>query len=581
MSPYFALLKDYCDTLVRTQILGDDPHFHGGVPCPACHLLHGRVVDTVYPLTLVYHRTGEEKYLTAAVAAVDFAEQNLSRRRGEYRNDALSPWEGPTVFASVALGETLFYHAVCLPSAIREKWESVYARITEFVRVRFFEADFHPNVNYHAAMAAAMALGYRLLGKEVYKTAAYRAAEFVKGHFTQNLILTGEGNGITEKGLRAVDIGYNLEESLPSLTLFAHFLEDTDWTAFVKEAWHAHLDFFLPDGGINNSFGSRHYKWTYYGSRTSDGCQSGLALLAKEDPLLAEAAERNFRLLVACTDKGYLYGGPMYAEAEENPCVHHLIAHAKAVAALVEHDFSHEKRVALPGDETYGLRYFEDLDLAMVAVGEIRATVSAYDYAVRPEAALGGGSPTLLYHTGYGPVFASTMPRYTRFEELNMQLSRTYDKIECGTVRIEQGSLSSLYALDAIFTKKAESGAVFLRAEGRLQDLRRREKGAAYTLSYSFTHEGMTMTALCEEDATFYLPTVCPMTATLSVKDGDVLCSARETTVSLHTDQNFLCPNKEKRIFNPVGGFLYADLSLSLTAGKAVTVLLSTKVKTL
>ena len=34
----------------------------------------------------------------------------------------------------------------------------------------------------------------------------------------------------------------------------------------------SHLAFLLPDGGLDNSMGSRSCKWTYWGSRTSDGC---------------------------------------------------------------------------------------------------------------------------------------------------------------------------------------------------------------------------------------------------------------------------------------------------------------------
>lgn len=572
MNDYLRLLQSYCDTLVRTQILSDDSNFHGAVPCPACHLLHGRVVDTVYPLTVLWCKTGEARYLTAACNAVNFAEHNLVGKRGEYYNDALTDWEGPTVFAAVALGETLFYHEDALPIAVKEQWQTVFRRLAAFIRVRFFEADFSANINYFATAAAAMAVAYRLLGEESFRDAAYLHAKKVRGFFTRNHILTGEGSGVSPKGFRAVDIGYNVEESLPSLTLFALLLEDEEWLDFTTHAWYAHLDFLLPDGGWDNTFGSRQYKWTYYGSRTSDGCQTGLSLLAHRDPLLAEAAERNFRLLAACSQDGYLYGGPMYHEAGEAPCFHHALAHAKAVAALVEHDFVPEATVLLPRERAYGLRYFPDLDIAMVAKGKLRATVSAYDYAVRPEAAVGGGTLTMLYHMTYGPLFAATMAKYTRYEELNMQLPR--GPVSCGTVRIEADGLSSVFALDAVLTKEETEEAVLLSATGCLQNQRRTEKGASYTLTYRFAEEGMIFTAACDRDAILYLPVVCSKASTLTVLGREAVVSNKKATVSLRSDGVFLCENPNERFFNPVGGFLYADLRLSLAAGKTVTVTL-------
>lgn len=55
----------------------------------------------------------------------------------------------------------------------------------------------------------------------------------------------------------------------------------------------SHLEFVLPDGAIDSSFGSRVNKWTYWGSRTSDGMQEGLCL--SDDPLFIESAELNAR----------------------------------------------------------------------------------------------------------------------------------------------------------------------------------------------------------------------------------------------------------------------------------------------
>ena len=86
-------------------------------------------------------------------------------------------------------------------------------------------------------------------------------------------------------------MGYNLEESLPLLIQFSVHAQDAQSLQFYAARMRDHLAFLLPDGAIDNSFGTRHNKWTYWGSRTSDGALEGLAHLAPLDPLFARAAD--------------------------------------------------------------------------------------------------------------------------------------------------------------------------------------------------------------------------------------------------------------------------------------------------
>ncbi len=89
----------------------------------------------------------------------------------------------------------------------------------------------------------------------------------------------------------------------------------------------------LPDGAWDNSFGTRNYKWSYRGSRTSDGCAAGYGLA--DDPVLQEAFRRNTQLLERCTQDGLLYGGDIFAAAGEPPCVHHTFGHARGLAVFL------------------------------------------------------------------------------------------------------------------------------------------------------------------------------------------------------------------------------------------------------
>ena len=92
----------------------------------------------------------------------------------------------------------------------------------------------------------------------------------------------------------------------------------------------------LPDGGWDNSIGTRNFKWTYWGGRTSDGCQAALNHLGKDDVAFAESALRNLELYKACTHQGLLMGGPHYARHGEEPCIHHTFCHAKVLAEALD-----------------------------------------------------------------------------------------------------------------------------------------------------------------------------------------------------------------------------------------------------
>ena len=76
----------------------------------------------------------------------------------------------------------------------------------------------------------------------------------------------------------AVDLGYNVEESLQSLVLYGLLEQDEEVLATVTKALTTHAEFMLPDGAWDNSWGTRSYKWTYWGSRTSDGCQAAICV---------------------------------------------------------------------------------------------------------------------------------------------------------------------------------------------------------------------------------------------------------------------------------------------------------------
>ena len=47
---YFALLKEWCDTLLELQVTEKKaPALYGGILCPSCARIHGRCADAIHP----------------------------------------------------------------------------------------------------------------------------------------------------------------------------------------------------------------------------------------------------------------------------------------------------------------------------------------------------------------------------------------------------------------------------------------------------------------------------------------------------------------------------------------------------
>lgn len=117
-----------------------------------------------------------------------------------------------------------------------------------------------------------------------------RAKYFGKGSIKyitkKDFLIYGETQptGLTSpNGCKGVDLGYNVEETIPSLVGYAQITGDKEALDIMEKTMKVHIEFMLPDGAWDNSWGTRNFKWTYWGSRTSDGCQAGFAALARRN----------------------------------------------------------------------------------------------------------------------------------------------------------------------------------------------------------------------------------------------------------------------------------------------------------
>lgn len=423
------LLRDWCDGMLALQINNPaKPAEHGALGCPACGIIHGRCLDAVYPFLHQAKVSGDKKYLAAGIAVFEWG-KNVSHEDGSWTVIAdPKSWKGITVFGAIALAEALHYHGDLLDAETRTRWTERLGRAADYLYANFTSLDFS-NVNYGCTGTYAFHLLGHSLNRPEYFERSRKLASEVKNYLsTPNGLLFGEGkpaDGKSPRGCVPVDLGYNVEESLVALALYAEASGDAEFRKLVTRTMRAHLEFMLPDGGWDNSFGTRMAKWTYWGSRTSDGCQPGFAMLAKDEPAFATAAYENARLYRRCTANGLLHGGPHYASHGVPPCVHHTFTHAKALAAVLDHVDLARKIVPaapLPRAVASGVREYPELATWLIARGPWRATLTANDWVYRKQVFQPtGGTISMLWHRDVGPLLAGSLAKYIPVESYNMQ----------------------------------------------------------------------------------------------------------------------------------------------------------------
>jgi hypothetical protein len=552
----------------------------------------------VYPLLRVARTTGDAKYVRAAVAVHEWSERQVSRADGSWVNDVtLSSWQGITVFHAIALAEALHHHGELLDAATCKQWMQRLARAAKFLD-GFISIE-TGNINYPVTASYCFALCAQVLGEPKYTERGRGLAHASLEQFTANGFLAGEGHplkGVTKKGCRAVDLGYNVEESLPALAMYSVLTGDTVVMDQTVKALRTHMEFMLPDGAWDNSWGTRNYKWSWWGSRTSDGCHPAYVLLAEHDAKFREVAWRNLELMAACTHEGLLYGGPDYFVHGDRPCIHHTFTHAKALAMVLDRggtQLESGSRVALPREDARGLKSYPEIGTRLAAEGDWRATVTENDFEYVEQVQAGGGKGgghatggalTMLYHQALGPVLTASMTEYKLIEISNQQVIRGGPTMAL-TPRIELvlgpgsgGMYTSLSDLEAVVTAADAGGEVGFEAQGRLLTASHKPVAGGevrYRLRYTLSAGGVEIVARVDganvgAPVRFILPVISRSGETAVHPDaGTVRITKAKGTLVVKTDAVFEALPAE-RTFNLVPGFECLALEVPMEVGKEV-----------
>lgn len=572
----YSLLKDWCDYMLDRTVKGiDDSNLKGAMLCPACGYIHGRFADSVLAYTLLYAETGDEKYLIAADEAVDWSENNVLTPEGTWYNDINSFWYGTGLFSAMALGETLHNFKGEIPEKIYNKWYNIFVRMAEGCKTFVHYDWYKPVINYYCGAAAFFAFCYKFLGDEKYKYEANYWEEIISHQFDSDGLLFGESHPIdviSKKGCYGIDLGYNLEESLQLLIQYALYMGSEEKLKFYCEKALAHLEFIMPDGAIDDSFGSRHNKWTYWGSRTSDGVQEAFPRVAKYDRRFAKTAALNFDLLRRCTVDGALYGGLMQNDANQPACIHHAFAHSKALALMYIHmdekKFENLEEVTLPREEEYGIKTFQNGYLKLVSVGDMRATISAVDYVAQTDWRCNmGGNLNLLWHKKYGAICAATMHDFFLVEPYNFQMLRNAEKTLCMTPRIICGDYKSDLDKTVEISSFGDEKKANISVVG--------SENFKFKLDYEFIGDSVKISILTEEDAVYSLPIIIDGKSEVKALNDKEFLFKNMLTVSSNVEIE--TEDLSKRYFNQVGGFEYLPLEIPLKANQRTEIIISVK----
>jgi hypothetical protein len=587
VSGYADLLKTWCDGLLAQQI-NDTPDLKllGAFRCPACGVLHGRCADALYPMMRMAHTTGDSKYLDAAIKLQRWSD-NVTLPTGEFTNE-LDPasWKGITVFAMIALGDALHHHGQLLDDGARVRWRDRLARAAKFLDGWITMET--GNINYPVTSSLAFTVAGEVLGEQHYldrgKEFAHHALEF----FTTNHLLYGENHPatlVTPKGCRPVDLGYNVEESLPALALYAMRTKDQPVLDAVVASLQAHMEFMLPDGAWDNSWGTRMFKWTWWGSRTSDGCFPAYALLADRDPRFAEVARRNLSLMKSCTHDGLLYGGPHLHLNGDRPCVHHTFTHAKSLATVLEAGVPVQVTggSTLPRDDAHSIKRFDELATRLIATGPWRATITDYDqvYYKRPTGHPTGGALSLLYHMTLGPICVASMTEYALVEPNNMQKHGDYPTMPLTPrveVVIDNQTYTSLSDNDAKVEQQTRRG-VAITAVGRLLNAKGEppKSEASYKLIYQFEASPMiTASVSGVTGAKIVLPIVSPKHEEYQrINDTTVRIKKENGLLEVKTGSQRGLTMLPDRVFNLVPGMQCLVFTVDLEPDTEASITLS------
>jgi hypothetical protein len=490
-SEYLTSLYALCDTLLGTQITQAGAANYGALVSPStnptANPVHSRAAEAVYPLAVAYKHSQQAKYANAAAILGDWL-VSIQDPAGFWIEEwpAASGWEGTSADQVISLAGAYSILKSMLSSAQATNWETAITKCANWMLQSFPSG----NINYTPTEANALVLASRAVANPNpdWLTTASTLMNATLMTVNSDNFIVGEGTG-------GVDLGYNIAQSIGEIALYGRLTSSQTYLAKAADLLKTHDYFMYPNGSIDNSWGTRSFKWILEsGTKTAPGVHLALALVADQDPSIERGAQLALAFLRSSLDaNGWLVYGPQaFEHPDSNPPDNYpTFARAQSLATAVEFGPAVTATAPIPADATGWFKYFPTVKTGVLRTSDIMATVTAYgSIATYPrESVVRGGSVSALWFAGYGStgfLQVSSQTNYTRIEVLHMPIEGALLPL---TPRVETSGgtyFTNVYDDTATLAMSQTSGAVQAVASGALRDMNGVTSGITFSWSYEF-----------------------------------------------------------------------------------------------
>lgn len=394
------LLLDWGNALIQLQLAQSRfPTLDGGILCPACARLHRRRTEIVYPLLRLVKMTGEDRFFNAAIRLQNWRRSTPIPADEIYRPSANQLTN--TLSEAIALAHALLFHETLLNSTTRKTWRKDLQRnvLWLFEKIAADQSD----ANDLAQATALFALAGRVFDEPRFNKKARELALACFKRMTplQNF-LPNQAIKSPAKGVFPVDLAETVSVALPGLALYFHLTQDSDILPPLLNSMKTHLQFLLPDGGWDNSWGNRLQDWTYWGQVGRGSSLVAFLLLTNENAAYSQFADRQLALLRNSTHHGFLFPG-LHGNPANAPCILSTGSQANTLAAILDYELAPQPGPA-PDFPGTSVDEFSEIRTWKVHHHPWHATLTS---AGPEKIYTSGGALSLLWHASAGLILAT------------------------------------------------------------------------------------------------------------------------------------------------------------------------------
>ncbi|HEV8247934.1 MAG TPA: hypothetical protein VGP93_19300, partial [Polyangiaceae bacterium] len=487
---YLATLSGLCDRLISTQLAPPDPNAGALVSPstnPTLNPIHSRAAEAVYPCAVAYEHSQDAKYSTAAVALGNWL-VGIQTTGGSWIEEwpSASGWQATTADQLISLAGAYVLLESQLSPTENDAWVGAISKAADWVEANFPIS----NINYWPTGAVALVLATRAVPSPPasWLTKAQSLIESTVASINADNLITGEGSG--------VDLGYNMAQAIGFIAMYGKLLPSATYVDQAADLLKTHYYFMYPNGAIDNSWGTRSFKWMLEsGTKTAPGIYFTFALLADKDPSIQRGAQLALAFLRDhfLDDQGWVMYGPHASGHSDSdpPDNYSTFARAQSIAMAIEYGPDATEVAAIPAENKNWFKFFPTVNTGVLRTDQVMATVTAYGAIATygRESVTRGGSVSLLWFEGYGPtgfLQASSVSVYQRVEALHMPNEGALLPL---TPRIETTSGTYYTNLfdDQTSLSMTDSGAsITATASGSLKTVAGASSGTTFSFNYEF-----------------------------------------------------------------------------------------------